>query len=61
VSDVDALIRERAGYARRGLEDRVAACDAEIKRLGGTVEVDEDAETPPAKPVAKASRKQTVR
>jgi hypothetical protein len=31
---VAALQRERAGYVQRGLDDRVAAVDAELKRLG---------------------------
>ncbi|MBB5776234.1 hypothetical protein [Nonomuraea jabiensis] len=29
-----ALFREREGYVRRGLADRVAAVDAELTRLG---------------------------
>ncbi|MGW4050800.1 hypothetical protein ACWENA_08200 [Streptomyces sp. NPDC004779] len=29
-----ALQRERAGYERRGMSDRVAQVDAELKRLG---------------------------
>jgi hypothetical protein len=31
---VVALVRERAGYVVRGLDDRVAAVDAELARLG---------------------------
>lgn len=31
---VASLQRERAGYVLRGLDDRVAAVDAELKRLG---------------------------
>ena len=31
---IRALITERAGYEVRGLDDRVAAVDAELKRLG---------------------------
>lgn len=34
---VTALRRERAGYELRGLKDRQAAVDAELKRLGATV------------------------
>lgn len=30
---MDALQRERAGYERRGLADRVAQVDAELKRF----------------------------
>ena len=31
---VAALRREREGYVRRGLKDRVAEVDAELKRVG---------------------------
>lgn len=31
---VSALQREREGYVQRGLDDRVAAVDEELKRLG---------------------------
>jgi len=30
-----SLMSERIGYVRRGLKDRVAQVDKEIKRLGG--------------------------
>lgn len=30
-----SLMTERVGYVRRGLKDRVAQVDKEIKRLGG--------------------------
>jgi hypothetical protein len=30
-----SLMNERIGYVRRGLKDRVAQVDKEIKRLGG--------------------------
>lgn len=33
---IDAYLRERAGYERRGLPDRVAQVDAELKKLGHT-------------------------
>jgi hypothetical protein len=33
---VAALLREREGYVRRGLTERVAAVDEQIKRRGGT-------------------------
>ena len=31
---IDALLVERAGYERRGLEDRVKAVDAALRELG---------------------------
>ena len=31
---IAALVVERAGYVSRGLTDRVAAVDAELRRLG---------------------------
>lgn len=33
---VEALLREREGYARYGRSERVAHVDAELKRLGVT-------------------------
>jgi hypothetical protein len=36
---IEALLAERAGYVARKLHARVAAVDAEIKRLGGNIEV----------------------
>lgn len=35
---VDALRREREGYTRYGREDRAAAVEAELKRLGAPLE-----------------------
>lgn len=35
---IAALRRERAGYAQRGLDDRVAGVDAELERLGAGAE-----------------------
>ena len=46
---VGALLRERAGLARRGLTDRVALVDAELARLGHPVEA------PPAAPPMRAT------
>lgn len=37
MSDVEPLLRERAGYVQRGLTDRVAQVDAELKKLGYAV------------------------
>jgi hypothetical protein len=31
---IDALLIERAGYVRRGLKDRVKACDDSLAALG---------------------------
>jgi hypothetical protein len=31
---IDALLNERAGYVRRGLKDRVKACDDSLAALG---------------------------
>ncbi len=44
---IAALIRERDGYIRRGLEDRVASVDAELLRLGAEA----------AHPVRRANRR----
>jgi len=38
-NNIEALLAEREGYIRRKLHARVAAVDAEIKRLGGNIEV----------------------
>jgi hypothetical protein len=48
---VAALLREREGYVRRGLDDRVAQVDAELARLGHVVagaepEPEQDQEAP---------------
>lgn len=37
---LDALERERAAYARRGLPERAAAVEAEIERIRGEVPQD---------------------
>lgn len=37
-SVIAALRRERTGYVSRGLDDRVAGVDAELKRLGAAPE-----------------------
>lgn len=43
---IEALIEERRGYAARGLDDRAAAVDAELRALGAEG-------APPAKRAAK--------
>ena len=35
---IAALLQERRGYVNRGLDDRVAAIDAELKKLGHQAE-----------------------
>lgn len=56
-SRVAALQREREGYVTRGMDDRVAAVDDELERLGyrrGAGNVAEDARS---LPVAETSRR----
>lgn len=49
---VASLRRERAGYVARGLDERVAGVDAELKRLG--------ASKPPAEARAQAEPLETA-
>ncbi|MCX4786468.1 hypothetical protein OG369_09820 [Streptomyces sp. NBC_01221] len=49
---VASLRRERAGYVTRGLDERVAGVDAELKRLGAAKELAEERE--PAEPLETA-------
>lgn len=59
MSDVEALLREREGYARFGRTGRVAEVDAVLKSMGLSVsdkpldvdEVGDDLETADAAPV----------
>ena len=37
---IEALLAERNGYVARGLKNRVAAVDEELKRLGHNVKVE---------------------
>lgn len=48
---VAGLLEERRGYLARGLTDRVAAVDAELKRLGS-------AGSPPAKRATRRTKKE---
>ncbi len=50
---VESLLREREGYLRRGLDDRVAQVDAELAKLGFGVET---ATAAPAPEVAAVRR-----
>lgn len=49
-----ALLVERAGLARRGLADRVAQVDAELKRIGA--EVPREAKPEPLRTAARKPR-----
>jgi hypothetical protein len=54
---IEALLVEREGYVRRGLKDRVAACDEALRALGHSVKTPE-VETASIEPVAeRATRK----
>lgn len=55
MSDVESLLREREGYVRRGLKDRVAQVDAELARHGFAVE--ETADAGPAENTSRRGRK----
>lgn len=55
--EIDALLVEREGYVRRGLKDRVKACDDVLAQLGYKSKVVE-VETAAVEPVAeRATRK----
>jgi hypothetical protein len=54
---IEALLVEREGYVRRGLKDRVKACDDALVALGHKGKV-EEVETASVEPVAeRATRK----
>ena len=55
-SRVDALQREREAYDKRGMDDRVAAVDAELERLGYRAGAGNVAEDTRSVPVAETSR-----
>jgi len=56
-NQIEALLVERAGYERRGLKDRVKACDEALRALGHSVKTPE-VETASIEPVAeRATRK----
>jgi hypothetical protein len=56
-NQIEALLVERAGYERRGLKDRVKACDQALRALGHSVKTAE-VETATVEPVAeRATRK----
>jgi len=49
-----ALHRERAGYEQRGMKDRVAEVDAELKRLEGDKPATKVEEQPTTEPLETA-------
>jgi hypothetical protein len=54
---IEALLVEREGYVRRGLKDRVKACDEALRELGHSLKTPE-IETATIEPVAeRATRK----
>jgi len=56
-NQIEALLVERAGYERRGLKDRVKACDEALRALGYSSKTPE-IETATIEPVAeRATRK----
>jgi hypothetical protein len=56
-NQIEALLVERAGYERRGLKDRVKACDESLRALGHSVKTPQ-IETATIEPVAeRATRK----
>lgn len=50
---IAALRRERVGYAARGLADRVAAVDAQLRALGADAPVETAAVAPAAETAAR--------
>lgn len=54
---IAALRRERAGYALRKLDDRVAGVDAELKRLGA---VEERVQSAPQENAAESKPRRTA-
>jgi hypothetical protein len=56
-NQIEALLVEREGYVRRGLKDRVKACDEALRALGHSTKTPE-VETASIEPVAeRATRK----
>ena len=56
---IEALLVERAGYERRGLKDRVKACDETLRALGHSVKTAE-VETATVEPVAERATRKAV-
>jgi hypothetical protein len=57
-SVIAALRRERAGYVSRGLDDRAAGVDAELKRLGAGPE--EEASAAPRETAVESKPRRTA-
>lgn len=54
---IAGLLQEREGYARRGLDDRLKAVDAELRRVGAQGKIPKDqAERRPAAQVGSEER-----
>lgn len=58
---IAALLRERAGYEARGLDDRVAQVDEQLKEAGYTKSEDETRKAPPVARTAERPRETTAR
>lgn len=56
---IEALLVERSGYERRGLKDRVKACDESLRALGHSVNIPE-IETATVEPVAERATRKAV-
>ena len=56
---IEALLVERLGYERRGLKDRVKACDESLRALGHSVKTPE-IETATIEPVAERATRKAV-
>ena len=56
---IEALLVDRSGYERRGLKDRVKACDESLRALGHSVNTPE-IETATVEPVAERATRKAV-
>lgn len=58
---IAALLRERAGYVRRELDDRVEQVDEQLKALGYKSDSEESRKTPPVARTAERPRETGAR
>ena len=58
-NQIEALLVEREGYERRGLKDRVKACDAALRALGHSAKTPE-VETATIEPVTERATRKTA-